>query len=36
MLAARPTDEVVSLYLAKLNESHDEPPREMIFEFETK
>jgi adenylate cyclase len=36
MLAARPTDEVVSLYLAKLNESHDEPPREMVFEFETK
>ena len=36
MLTARPNDEVVSLYLAKLNESHDEPPREMVFEFETK
>jgi adenylate cyclase len=36
MLAARPDDEVVSLYLAKLNESRDEPPREMVFEFETK
>jgi adenylate cyclase len=36
MLAAHPNDEVVSLYLAKLNESHDHPPREMVFEFETK
>src|SRR5262249_25258439 len=36
MSAARPNDEVVSLYLAKLNESHDEPLREMVFEFETK
>jgi len=36
MLTARPNDEVVSLYLAKLNESHGEPPREMVFEFETK
>jgi predicted Zn-dependent protease len=36
LLAAHPNDEVVSLYLAKLNESHDQPPREMVFEFETK
>jgi adenylate cyclase len=36
MLAARPHDEVISLYLAKLNEYHEAPPREMVFEFETK
>jgi len=36
LLRTHPDDEVVGLYLAKLDESRDAPPREMVFEFESK
>jgi adenylate cyclase len=36
MLNDRPDDEVVGMYLEKLNDAGDNPPREMVFEFETK
>jgi len=36
MMAARPEDEVVGLYLEKLDETPGAPPTEMIFEFDTK
>ncbi len=36
MIAEKPNDEVLSLYLAKLEESSGAPAREMIFEFESK
>ncbi len=35
MTAARPSDEVVGLYLEKLEQANS-PPQEMLFEFETK
>jgi adenylate cyclase len=36
MRAERPHDGVLELYLAKLDEAADNPPKEMVFEFETK
>lgn len=36
MMTAHPKDEVVGLYLEKLLESQGAPPREMVFEFESK
>jgi adenylate cyclase len=36
MITLRPRDEVIGLYLEKLREAKDAPPREMVFEFETK
>jgi len=36
LLSDRPDDEVIGLYLEKLDDAGDQPPTEMIFEFETK
>ncbi|MGO9454198.1 MAG: CHASE2 domain-containing protein [Candidatus Binataceae bacterium] len=36
LMTARPDDEVVGLYLEKLDETPDKPPTEIIFEFDTK
>src|SRR5262249_9581942 len=36
MLDLRPDDEVVGLYLEKLEDSEGETPREIVFEFESK